>query len=100
MCKAIVPVQRLQPGHDGFYNSPVQPFPGQHRWSQIANQNGRRFPKSITQDGQAFVRRCGPFRGGAGAIERGHGDPWVLDFKKLRQPQMAEPDGAFDCFDR
>src|SRR2546429_4382674 len=71
MCKAILPVQRLQPGRGDFYNPPVQPFPDQHRWSQISNQNGRRFPESLTEHGEAFVRRRGPFRGGAGAIERG-----------------------------
>src|SRR5439155_14394520 len=71
MGKAIVPVQRLQPGHDDFYNPPVQPLPDQHRWSQIPNQNGRRFPESLTEHGEAFVGGCSPFRGGACAIERG-----------------------------
>ena len=71
MCKAIVPVQRLQPGHDDFYNPPVQPLPDQHRWSQIPNQNGRRFPESLTEHGEAFVGGCRPFRGGACALERG-----------------------------
>src|SRR5439155_24672414 len=45
MCEAIVPVQRLQPGHDDFYNPPVQALLDQHRWHQIASQNGRRIPK-------------------------------------------------------
>ena len=68
MRKANVAMQRLQSGHEDFCNAPVQPLPDQHRRSQVANQNGRQFPKSLTEQREAFVRWYGRVGCGSGAM--------------------------------
>ena len=71
MRKTIVAMQRLQSGHDHLYSAPFQCVPGQYRWSQIANQNGRRFLQSLTQAREVFVRGRSFVGGWADAIEHG-----------------------------
>lgn len=87
MRKAFVSMQRLQPWHDDFYHSPVQPLPRQHWRRQVSDQNGMLL-ESLTQDREAFIQGCGFFGRRTGAIE--HGSVQFVAMKAIIDGMVGE----------